>query len=299
MKTEFNYEEAFSRNIGWVTASEQQTLRRKRVAIAGLGGVGGAHLLTLTRLGIGAFHIADFDTFGIANFNRQAGAMISSLGRAKAEVLSEMARDINPELELTVFEKGVTEKNIDAFLEGIDLYVDGLDFFAFSARKAVFPACVQRRIPATTAAPLGMGAAVLNFLPGGMTFEEYFRWDGCSEDEMALRFLIGLSPAMLQRGYLVDPAAVDFAARKGPSTGMACAICAGMAATEALKLLLRRGEVLAAPYGVHFDAYRNKLVKTWRPGGNRNPIQRCALWIAARQVARMGQIATSTREKPS
>jgi molybdopterin/thiamine biosynthesis adenylyltransferase len=299
MKIEFSYEKAFSRNIGWVTEMEQQTLRCKRVAIAGLGGVGGAHLLTLTRLGIGAFHIADFDTFDIPNFNRQAGATITSLGRSKTEVLSEMARNINPEVQLRVFEKGVHEQNLDAFLEGVDLYVDGLDFFAFSARKVVFPGCAKRGIPATTAAPQGMGAAVLNFLPGGMTFEEYFRWEGCSEDAMALRFLIGLSPAMLQRGYLVDRSAVDFSARKGPSTAMACEICAGMAATEALKILLHRGKVVAAPRGVHFDAYRSKMVKTWRPGGNRNPIQRLALWIAARQVLGMGQTAGTAGGKRS
>ena len=284
MNKAFNYDEAFSRNIGWVTHNEQQVLRSKRVAIAGLGGVGGAHLLTLTRLGIGAFHIADFDSFDIPNFNRQAGAMMSSVGQQKSEVLAAMARDINPDLKLKVFEQGVTPQNVDAFLDGVDLYVDGLDFFAFSARKLVFPACAQKDIPATTAAPLGMGAAVLNFLPSGMTFEEYFCWDGCSEDEMALRFLIGLSPAMLQRGYLVERSAVDFKARKGPSTPMACDLCAGVAATQALKILLRRGDVVAAPHGLHFDAYRNKMVKTWRPGGNRNPIQRIALWMAARQL---------------
>jgi molybdopterin/thiamine biosynthesis adenylyltransferase len=284
MKIEFSYEKAFSRNIGWVTELEQQTLRRKRVAIAGLGGVGGAHLLTLTRLGIGAFHISDFDAFDIPNFNRQAGATMSSLGRQKAEVLSEMARNINPEVQLKVFEKGVNAENVDAFLSGVDIYVDGLDFFAFSARKLVFPGCTQRGIPATTAAPLGMGAAVLNFLPGGMTFEEYFRWEGCSENQMALRFLIGLSPAMLQRSYLVDRSAVDIKARKGPSTPMACEICAGMAATQALKILLKRGPVVSAPRGLQFDAFRNKMVTTWRPGGNGNPIQKLALAIASRQL---------------
>jgi molybdopterin/thiamine biosynthesis adenylyltransferase len=288
VKSAFSYELAFSRNIGWVTVSEQQALRSKCVAIAGLGGVGGSHLLTLTRLGIGAFHIADFDRFDIVNFNRQAGAMTQNLGRSKTEVLSEMARAINPELRLAVFDEGVTDQNLDSFLDGVDLYVDGLDFFAFSARKAVFAACARRGIPATTAAPLGMGAAVLNFLPGGMTFEEYFRLDGCSEQQMVLRFLIGLSPAMLQMGYLADRGAVDLKARKGPSTGMACEICAGMAATEALKILLHRGKVLSAPSGVHFDAYRNKMVRTWRPGGNRNPIQRLMLMIAARQISRMG-----------
>ncbi len=299
MKIEFNYEKAFSRNIGWVTESEQQTLRGKRIAIAGLGGVGGSHLLTLARLGIGAFHIADFDTFDIPNFNRQAGAMMSTVGQRKTEVLSAMVRDINPDLQLKVFEEGVTDQNLEAFLDGVDLYVDGLDFFAFSARKMVYPACARKGIPATTAAPLGMGTAVLNFLPGGMTFEEYFRWDGCSEDEMALRFLIGLSPAMLQRGYLVDGSAVDFKARKGPSTPMACELCAGVAATQALKILLHRGSIVSAPYGLHFDAYRNKMVTTWRPWGNSNPIQRLALWIATRQVMGMGHASDSTRANPS
>ena len=74
MSTPFTYDLAFSRNIGWVTRDEQHDLRDKRVAIAGMGGVGGSHLLTLTRLGIGGFHLADFDTFELANFNRQAGA---------------------------------------------------------------------------------------------------------------------------------------------------------------------------------------------------------------------------------
>src|SRR5207344_1694390 len=115
----------------------QAALRVKRIAIAGLGGVGGAHLLTLTRLGIGAFNIADFDTFDVPNFNRQAGAMTSTLGRLKTAVLATMACDVNPELQLTVFDQGVTEQNIDAFLDGVDLYVDGLDFFAFSARRLV------------------------------------------------------------------------------------------------------------------------------------------------------------------
>ena len=49
----FDYHAAFSRNLGWVTETEQDILRSKRVAIAGLGGVGGSHLLTLTRLGVG------------------------------------------------------------------------------------------------------------------------------------------------------------------------------------------------------------------------------------------------------
>jgi molybdopterin/thiamine biosynthesis adenylyltransferase len=283
----FDCEQAFSRNIGWVTRDEQARLRKTRVAIAGLGGVGGSHLLTLARLGIGHFTVADFDDFDIANFNRQAGAMVSTLKRPKSEVLVEMARDINPELDIRVFPQGVSADNMDDFLSGVDLYVDGLDFFAFAARRNTFAACYAKGIPAVTAAPLGMGTAVLNFLPGQMSFEEYFCLDGHDENEQAVRFMLGLSPAMLQRPYLVDKSAVDFIARKGPSTINACQLCAGVAATEALKILLGRGTVRAAPHGFQFDAYRNKFVRTWRPGGNRNPLQRIGLMIVRRVLARM------------
>lgn len=284
----FDYGEAFSRNIGWVTEAEQAALRGKRVAVAGLGGVGGIHVLTLARLGVGAFNIADFDSFALANFNRQAGAMVSTLGRAKIDVIAEMARDINPELDIKIFRQGVSAENLDEFLAGVDLYVDGLDFFAFSARCATFAACARHRVPAITSAPLGMGVAHLNFLPGGMTFEEYFRLDGLAEGEQALRFLLGLSPAMLQRAYLADPTRVNFGERRGPSTIMACQFCAGMAATEGLKIMLGRGGVVAAPRGLHFDAYRGKLARTWRPGGNNNPIQRLLFAIARRQLAKIG-----------
>lgn len=284
---DFSYDEAFSRNIGWVTRDEQARLRGKRVAIAGLGGVGGAHLLTLTRLGIGAFNIADFDTFDLPNFNRQAGASISTLGKAKVEVMAAQARDINPELDISIFPKGVDASSLPDFLAGVDLYVDGLDFFAFDTRRMVFAACAGCGIPAITAAPLGMGVALLNFLPGGMTFEEYFRLEGHGAAGQALRFLLGLSPAMLQMGYLVDPSRVNLVEHRGPSTVMACQLCAGVAATEALKILLQRGKVRAAPHGLHFDAYRNRLAHTWRPGGNRNPLQQLVLALARRQLAVM------------
>jgi hypothetical protein len=66
---------------------------------------------------------------------------------------------------------------------------------------------------------------------------------------------------------------------------MACELCAGIAATEALKILLGRGKVLAAPWGMQFDAYRNKLARTWRPGGNRNPLHRLMIAIGLRQIA--------------
>jgi len=286
--SEFIYERAFSRNIGWVTQREQSQLREARVGIAGLGGVGGAHLLTLARLGVGAFHIADFDLFEVHNFNRQVGAHMSTLGRPKAEVLGEMARDINPEAVVSVFSEGVTPENVDRFLDGVDIYVDGIDFFAIDARRMIFAACEKKGIPAVTAAPLGMGVSLLYFKPGAMSFEDYFKVEGRSRNEQYARFIAGLSPSMLQRGYLVAPESVNFHERRGPSTMMACDLCAGVMGVSVLKLLLGRGALRPAPWSMQFDAYKNKLSYSWRPFGNSNPMQMLLMALIRPMLKGMG-----------
>jgi molybdopterin/thiamine biosynthesis adenylyltransferase len=271
--TSFDYQSAFSRNIGWITETEQQQLQRSRVAIAGLGGVGGVHLLTLARMGIEKFTIAEFDVFDIANFNRQIGATTETIGKPKIEVLTRMALEINPDIDLRLFPEGVSENNMNAFLEDVDVYVDGLDFFAFDARRKAFTACRDKGIPVVTAAPLGLGTAVLIFGPNSLSSEDYFGFEGCDELEMSIRFLTGLSPAMLQRSYLVDAGKVNLAEHRGPSNIAACQLCAGVAGVETLKLLLKRGDIRYAPWSSHFDAYRMRYVRIWRPGGYRNPLQ--------------------------
>jgi len=117
-----------------------------------------------------------------------------------------------------------------------------------------------------------------------MTFEQYFGLSGCSDEEKAIRFLVGFAPSLLHRHYLVDPTRVNLKERKGPSTGLSCELCAGVASAEALKILLGRGRVWAAPYAVQFDGFSNRVSRTWRPGGNRHPLNRLAIAIAKRQL---------------
>lgn len=288
---QFDYARAFSRNIGWVTEAEQAKLRNARVAIAGMGGVGGEYVVTLARLGIGKLVIADFDEFDLHNMNRQAGAFMSTMGQSKLEVLSRMARDINPEMEIRAFPHGVNAENVHEFLDGVDIYADALDVFALDIRRMVFAKCQEKRIPALTAAPLGMGTAFLYFDPAGMSFEDYFKLEGQEKDEQLARFIVGLSPAMLNRSYLVDPQSVNFGERRGPSTPMACALCGGVMGSAVLKLMLGRGKLRAAPWSMQFDAYRQKLTFNWRPWGNANPLQQLLL-LFVRPLLR-GQISRS------
>lgn len=277
---DFNYAAAFSRNLGWVTQEEQQLIKQKRIAIAGLGGVGGSHLITLSRLGFENFHIADFDHFEIHNFNRQAGAFVSKLGKAKIEVMAEMAKDINSDMKIKQFSAGVTKDNVIEFLTGVDLYLDGLDFFAFEVRELIFKTANELGIPCVTAGPLGMGASLVNFLPGKMTFDQYFGLSMAKNDEeKSILFSIGLSPKRIQTSYLRDLTRVDFKNRKVPSTVMGCMMCSSIACTEILKILLGRGPVSCAPVAIQFDGYLNKVVRSYVPFGFKNPLQKIRFYI--------------------
>lgn len=290
-ETGFDYADAFSRNIGWITEWEQQELRKKTIAIAGLGGVGGPHALTLARLGIGGFHIADLDRFETANMNRQAGAFRSTVGLQKTAVMSAMILDINPEARLKVFDAGINEGTLDDFLAGADLFVDGLDFFVLSVRRKVFKRCAELGIPAVTAAPIGFGTSYLVFMPGGMSFEEYFRLEGLSEEQQYVNFALGLTPKGFHRSYLADPSRLDLQGKRAPSSAAAVQLCSGVVGTEVVKLLLKRGKVHAAPACHQFDAYRGRWRRSYLRFGNAGPVQSLKRLIGNKAFASLSRNA--------
>jgi sulfur-carrier protein adenylyltransferase/sulfurtransferase len=295
----FRYEEAFSRNLGWLTEWEQQALRGKRVAIAGMGGVGGGYLMTLVRFGVGMFTIADPDRFELVNFNRQVGATLSSIGRPKVEVVAENAFNINPEAHIRSFPEPIDESNIDSFLAGADLWIDGLDFFALSIRRKVYRRCAELGIPVINAAPLGMGVAMLVFKPGGMTFEQWFRLEGLSEEHQYINYLLGMAPSRLHMSNLIDPSRVDLRGHRGPSTIAGCELCAAMASVEAIKLLLGRGTVCAVPCYQHFDAFSGRRVVGKLRRGNASLTQRAKIAIGRIYFAKLSDKAASEYEVPT
>lgn len=283
----FHYEQAFQRNIGWLTREEQQLLRRKRVAVGGLGGCGGAHVTTLTRLGVGAFTVADFDCFEFANFNRQAGARISTVGKPKLDVVRAMALDINPELDVRSFPEGIVEGRIDEFLEGADVYVDAIDAFALEMRRKIYARCRALKIPAVLSIPAGMGTAFLIFMPDGMSAEEWYRFEDVEPSKRMVNFIVGTGPTALHRPYLVDTSTVNLDTGDIPSTGLACELCAGVTAAQTAKILLGRGPIEAVPYYHQFDAYKCVYKKGRIARGNRNWLQRIKLALAYREFKRL------------
>jgi len=278
----WSYDQAFTRNLGLIQPDEQQRLRDCRVAIAGMGGVGGVDLVALARLGVGKFTIADPDTFDVVNTNRQYGAASSTIGLSKADVMAKLVRDINPTVEVTVFTDPIGPENASAFLRDANVLVDGIDAFEIGVRRLLFRQAAQRGIYAVSAGPFGFSTVWAVFDPHGMSFDRYFDFrDDMDQIDQFAAFVVGMAPKATHRGY-IDLSNIDFRKRCGPSAGLACHLSSGVTAAEVLKILLRRGPLRPVPYYHQFDAYLGKCADGRLPFGNRGPLQRWKRRMLAR-----------------
>lgn len=104
-------------------------LQNANVLVVGLGGVGAYAAEQLCRAGIGKMTIVDGDTVELTNLNRQLPALHSTVGRFKAEILSERFRDINPEIRLTAINEFIHNEKTVALLTSqlFDYVVDAID----------------------------------------------------------------------------------------------------------------------------------------------------------------------------
>ncbi len=157
------------RTIALVGEEPVESLRTKTVAIGGCGGLGGAACLTLARMGVGGFTLADPGVFDEPDINRQWCANHETLGRNKAEVYAEALRAINPDVKVRLHTEGVQDDNVQAFVAGADLLIDCLDMRVPVARRSrMFEVARGQGIYSITAPVLGFGCAVVVSAPDGM-----------------------------------------------------------------------------------------------------------------------------------
>ena len=274
----FNYEQAFDRNIGWLTHEEQAKLRKSCVAIAGLGGAGGFQAQVLARLGVGHFKIADLDIFELTNINRQIGASIETLGQSKTPVIRDMILSINPEARVELFEEGINSKTIDRFLESANLAFDGIDFFAQNTKLLLFRKCRAKEIPALTSCPIGFGASLIIFSPEGMKYEDYFDFrEGMSEKEMRITSTFGLSPNALCLSYM-DKKVLDLKGQRASSVVPALVLVAALSGTEAVKILTGKRTVRYCPYVYQIDLMTQHVSRKCYRFGMKGPWQTLKKW---------------------
>ncbi len=122
----FSYSEFINRNIGFVTTEEQEKIRRAKIFIPGVGGMGGTALECLARMGVENFIIADIDTFEVSNLNRQIFSNLDLIGSQKAQAAKDQLLKINPNIKIEVMSGEWLEK-INSVLEKVDFVINGCD----------------------------------------------------------------------------------------------------------------------------------------------------------------------------
>lgn len=151
-------------------------LEQPLVAIAGLGGVGGGAFLALVRAGVKRFRLAENGLFDPPDMNRQAAAFGSSMDRPKLDVYVELARSINPDVELDLYPDGVNGENLEAFIQSSDAYVGVIDVEKGDDVKELSPALIKKHnVPLFTCGAIGFGALMVNHHPDGMMPDAFWQ----------------------------------------------------------------------------------------------------------------------------
>ena len=118
----------FARTRMLLGSEAMDKLRRSRVAVCGLGGVGSFELEALVRSGVGALDLYDNDIVSPSNLNRQILALHSTLDMRKTEAAAARAKDISPETEIRCFPIFLSAQNIgDLPFAECDYIVDAID----------------------------------------------------------------------------------------------------------------------------------------------------------------------------
>lgn len=118
----------FSRTELLIGKEALERLKKSKVAVFGIGGVGSFAAEALARAGIGKFVLVDKDVVEITNLNRQLIATRKTLGRPKAEIMKERILDINPEAEVTVYQAFyLPETASELIQDDYDYIVDAVD----------------------------------------------------------------------------------------------------------------------------------------------------------------------------
>lgn len=129
---------------------------RSRVAVVGVGGVGGYAAEMLVRAGVGHLVIMDSDDVSLSNKNRQLLALDSTVGKPKCDVLASRLLDINPALDIVVIKEYLETDKAGDYFSGmkIDFLVDAID--TLSPKLSLIKYCMDNSIPLVSS--MGAGA---------------------------------------------------------------------------------------------------------------------------------------------
>lgn len=178
-----------------------QKLRNARVAVFGVGGVGGYACEALARAGVGAIDLFDRDVISLSNINRQIIALHSTVGMPKVEAMKARILDINPDCKVETHEVFYLPENADAFpLEHYDCILDAVD--TVSAKIELAVRASRAAIPLLSAMGAGNKLDASRF-----TVTDLYKTSGCPLARVMRRELKARGVKSLTVVYSPEPAA--------------------------------------------------------------------------------------------
>src|SRR5690606_10505700 len=209
----------------------QKKLKAARVLCIGAGGLGSPVAMYLAAAGVGTIGIVDFDVVDFSNLQRQILHGTSDVGRSKLESARDTIKDLNPNVNVELYNEALTSQNALRIFEGYDVIVDGTD--NFPTRYLVNDACVLLGIP--------------------NAYGSIFRFEGQAS-------VFGMKDGPCYRCLYPEPPPPGLvpSCAEGGVLGVLPGIVGCIQANETLKLILGVGEPLVGRFLI-FDALRMKF----------------------------------------
>ena len=180
--------------IGFVGVEK---LRKAKVCVVGVGGIGNPVVTQLTAMGIGKLKIVDRDIIEISNLHRQHLYTEEDIGKVKVEAAKARLEQINSSVQIEALPNSVTKYTAENIVKGFDIVVDALD--SIDARYALNDACIKLNIPLIYAGALGMLGSICTIIPNKTACLRCI-FPALAEDDMPTCSTEGVHPSIL---YLV------------------------------------------------------------------------------------------------
>lgn len=229
------YWEILTRQMPLVTKKEQEKFRNAKITVIGCGGIGGATIEMLARLGVGELVLVDEDVFDTTNLNRQTLATFDDIAKPKSETAKMKVQKMNPCVRVTAYNEHVDSSNVDELLNDSNLVIDALDNVL--TRVIVSRKAMELKIPFVHGAIHGSLGQVTVFLANTKSYEEMFGLPSLGRD--------------LTEDTVND--LKQIAAGAPPVFGPTPNLVGCLQAMEAYKIITGIGKVTVAPKILTFD----------------------------------------------
>ncbi|MHC1587481.1 MAG: HesA/MoeB/ThiF family protein [Candidatus Syntropharchaeia archaeon] len=203
--------ERYDRQIMIFGEEAQKKLKKAKVFVAGLGGLGSPISIYLTVAGVGNIRIVDCDVVERSNLNRQILHWEKDIGSMKSKSAEEKLREMNPDVNIEAFHEEINEDTVFELVGDSEIIVDAMD--NFEARYLLNKVAIERRIPLVHGAVYGFEGRITTIIPG---------------ETPCLRCIYPRAPP----------------ASKFPAIGTAPGVIGVIEANEVIKLITGVGEVL-------------------------------------------------------